>query len=157
MLAFGGVAGASATAEPGSPLWPIAKIVWGERADSKLAEQEAQRLLADAREAVAQKRSQEAVDLVAAAQKAITRITNPAMKLQLQEEAEELLAQARVLIGGGVLPSGQPGQPGATPLPGLGTPQPSPAASPDPAKTGLLPPILPSILPTVLPSLPLLG
>ncbi|GIH04631.1 hypothetical protein Rhe02_26980 [Rhizocola hellebori] len=156
LLAFGGVAGASATAEPGSPLWPIAKLVWSDKADSKVAEKEAQRLLGEARQALADNRAQVAIDLVGSAGKAIARVTTPAMKQRLQEEADEILAQA-LKLGGVTLPQpGQTGQPTIAPPPGQ-TLAPSTGASPTPSKTGLLPPILPSILPTLLPSLPLLG
>jgi hypothetical protein len=150
MLAFGGVAAASATAEPGTPLWPITKLMWSDKADSKIAEQEAQRLLNEARQALATNRPQRAAELVTSAQPLIARVTRPAMRQRLQDEAAEILAQTREGNVEGAPARGQTGQPDGT-APGEG-PTPAPGASPDPEKTGLLPPILPSPLP----SLPLL-
>ncbi len=155
LAAFGGLAGASATAEPGSALWPLAQLVWSERAESKVAEAQARELLRQAREALAQNRSQDAVQLVVRAAVAIDRIIDPAVRQQLKQEAIDLLGE--IGTAAAAPGSAKPEQPPAQQSPAQQTPAqqsvpPPPAGTPTPGRTGLLPPLLPSLLPSILPS-----
>ncbi len=149
---FGGLTAAAASAEPGSPFWPITQIVFSDKANSKLAEQEVLALLEQVRKASPQERPA----LVATAREKIARISDLTVRERLLAELEALIAAAPAPANSVLpVPSPTPSQvdgPGATPSPNTPTPTPS--------KTGgLLPPILPSLLPSLplpLPDLPLL-
>ncbi|WP_020523611.1 anti-sigma-D factor RsdA [Catelliglobosispora koreensis] len=147
---FGGLTAAAASAEPGSPFWPITQIVFSDKANSKLAEQEVLALLEQVRKASPQERPA----LVATAREKIARISDLTVRERLLAELEALIAAAPAPANSVLpVPSPTPSQvdgPGATPSPN----------TPTPSKTGgLLPPILPSLLPSLplpLPDLPLL-
>jgi hypothetical protein len=148
VLAFGGLAVASATAQPGTPLWPITRVLFGDTAKSRLAAQEAEKLLDQARAAIAAGDKVGAAKLVEAARVQIGQISDPEARTRLTGEADDLWGKILVMPlngtsaapGGGPVP-GQPGQPTPTPTSG-----------------GILPP-LPTIsvppLPTI--SLPIIG
>jgi hypothetical protein len=172
LLAGGGLAVAANHATPGSPLWPITRVMYPEQADIAAAEQ----AVAQARRAATEGRYDDARRLIARAETLISRVHDPRQAQRLRAELDAVRA---------LLPVAEPVSP-ATPTPGTPTPGTSPPAGggPAPAPTapgptpgggattapapGLpLPPILPSVgvsplplpLPTptggLLPSLPL--
>lgn len=153
-VAFGGLTAASATAGPDSPFWPITRIVFGDTADSRLAEQEAQRLLEQAKLAMAGGRPAEAAQLVGAAREKIALIADDSARQRLEAEAAAILTQVATLPEPVTSAIATPTSP-----PVAGTPPAAGTSQPTPEKTGLLPPILPSLLPSpsaLLPCLPLL-
>jgi hypothetical protein len=147
-MVFGGLTAATASAEPGSPFWPITQIMFSDKASSRVAEQEAISLLTQARQALAEDRKDTAAALITEARGKIALITDPAIRARLEAEAAAILPQVPALSSTvSPLPSNVEA-PGVTPSPGTPTPSPQ--------KSGLLPPILPSLLPSIpLPSLPL--
>lgn len=120
VVALGGVTTAAASvAGPDNPLWPITRMIFPDRADSRVAQQEAERTIDRAREAVAESRYSDADKLLNEATALIGQI-------QDQDAARTLLAEVEAVRG--LLP-GLPGVglPGAT-TPGLpGTPQRTPS------------------------------
>jgi Anti-sigma-D factor RsdA to sigma factor binding region len=138
VLVFGGLTVASANAQPGTPLWPITRIFFGDAATSRLAEQEAQRLLDQAHAAAAAGDRLRAARLVESARVQIGQITDSEARQRLTQEADALWDKIRQMpqTGG----SGGPGQTGS------GTPTPTGSTG-----GGLLP----TLLPTILPSLPI--
>jgi hypothetical protein len=138
VLAFGGLTVASANAAPGTPLWPLTRIFFGDTAKSRLTEQEATRLLDQARAAMAAGNRLKAAELVQAARVQIGQITDNEARQRLTAESDALWNQIRQMpvTGGG----------SSTGTPGGGTPTPTTSGGGG---------ILPTILPTILPSLPL--
>ncbi|HEX5598611.1 MAG TPA: hypothetical protein VFX61_21715 [Micromonosporaceae bacterium] len=171
-LAFtAGLATAAANAGPESPLWPITQLVYEERADSLLAQRDAEEALDRARTAAAEGRYTEAVRLLDEAAVLIDRILDPSVAHQLRGE---LAALRGLLPGAAPLPAATtaPSVPvappsGATPDGGAGSGSPSGAASATPAAGvtgsagptsspgGLLPGLPLPGLTSLLPSLPL--
>ncbi|MEV0274072.1 hypothetical protein AB0H43_35315 [Hamadaea sp. NPDC050747] len=162
VLLGGGLTAGAANAGPGSPLWPITKIVYGDRADSRAAAQQATALLDQATTAYADRRFADARSLTDQAATLLPKVTDAVDRQRLTTRIEQLRAAlAAVTIpetgSSPTAPSGVTHS--ATPRPsGVGpstTPAPSsPAPSPSPSQGGLLP--LPP-LPSLLPSLPILG
>jgi hypothetical protein len=151
----GAVTLAASNAAPGSPLWPITKVVYEERAESRAAAHEAERTIAQAREAAAESRYSDAARLLDEATTLVGRVRDERLAQRLLAEIEALRGLLPGLIGS-VTPSAPPGAtPTATPNPGgsapaAGTPAPDPSAS---GGSGLLPDLpLPSL---PLPDLPL--
>jgi len=146
VLAFGGLTVASAAAQPGTPLWPITRVIFGDTAKSRLAAQEAEKLLDQARAAMAAGDKIGAAKLVEAARVQIGLVSDPEARQRLNNEADTLWSQILLLP----LPNG-------TALPG-GGPLPGQSGTPTPVPTGILPP-LPTLtlppLPTI--SLPIIG
>lgn len=136
VFVFGGLTFASATAAPGTPLWPITRIIFGDTAKSRLAQQEAQHLLDQARTAAATGDRLRAGQLVEQARVQIGQITDSEARQRLTAEADALWDQIRKMPATG----GSGGQPGA------GTTTPTPTGS---TGGGLLPTLLPSILPSL--------
>ncbi|MCP2325320.1 hypothetical protein HDA40_003827 [Hamadaea flava] len=157
----GGLTAGAATAGPGSPLWPITKIVYADRA----AVQQATAYLDEAATAYADRRFADARSLTDKAAALLPKVTDAADRQRLAARIEQLRAAlaAVVIPDPGASPTAPSGVAhSATPRPsGVGpstTPAPSsPSPSPSPSQGGLLPlPPLPSLLPS-LPSLPILG
>lgn len=167
VFALGGTAALAATAQPGSPLWPITKVIYPDRADSRTAAQAAQRLLDQAATAVAEHREPDALAALTAAKAQIDLITDPGTRQRL----EARWAQLRAALS---LSQISTGTPSAAPAPGNPGTAPSPAPSHTPGGGGVVPPLpvpslplpslpvpslplpsLPVTLPSILPSLPL--
>ncbi|WP_412539240.1 hypothetical protein R8Z50_25775 [Longispora sp. K20-0274] len=74
---LGGVAAAAGDARPGSVLWPVTRIAYADRAESALAEDAADRLLAEADRALAEGRSADAARSLAAAEAQLSKIDSP--------------------------------------------------------------------------------
>jgi hypothetical protein len=153
----GGLTAGAANAGPGSPLWPITKIVYADRAGSRAAMQEATAFLDQATTAYADRRFADALDLTNKAAALLPKVTDAADRQRLTSRIERLraaLAAVTLPVPGaspsapsGVAPSPNPS--GVTPST---TPRPSTSPSPSTSQGGLLPP-----LPSILPSLPLIG
>jgi hypothetical protein len=143
VLVFGGLTVASASAQPGTPLWPLTRVIFGDTAKTRVAVSEAEKVLDQARAAMNAGDRLKAAQLVEAARVQIGQITDEGARQRLTDEADALWDQIRQmpLTAGTPLPgqSGAPGTPAPTPTTGDG---------------GILPPILPSILPTLPPLLP---
>lgn len=149
VLAFGGLTVASAAAQPGTPLWPITRVIFGDTAKTRLAEQEALKLLDQARAAISSGDKAKAAELVEAARVHIGQITDPGVKLRLTGEADALWNQI-LLLPGPIAPSALP----STPAPGQSGQPGGPTPTPTPAEGGGILPPLPSILPSLSPLLP---
>jgi len=155
VVAFlGGLVVAAGGAGPDSPLWSITQVVYGDRADSRLAERDAERTIQQARDAVAAGQPTEAEELLDQAESLIDRVTEPTVAQRLRDEVDAIRRLLSTVPG---LLNPTPG-----PTPGVGTtPTPAPGApggGPTPGRTGGgdggNPPGLP--LPSLpLPSLPL--
>ncbi|NUR69893.1 MAG: hypothetical protein HOU81_03655 [Hamadaea sp.] len=154
----GGLTAGAANAGPGSPLWPITKIVYADRA----AVQQATAFLDQATTAYADRRFDDARALTDKAAALLPKVTDAADRQRLAARIEQLraaLAAVTIPVPGsspttpsGVAPSAVPRPSGVAPST---TPSPAPASpSPSPSHGGLLP--LPP-LPSLLPSLPILG
>jgi hypothetical protein len=125
-------------ARPGSPLWPITRLLYAERASSAAAEQEAMQNIEAAQQAIDNSQYSDAQRLLDQASALVDKVRDPTVAQRLREQIAEL----RGLIPGLL--------PGATPTQGS-------TAAPTTARTtapdgGIVPT---SILPTGLPSLPL--
>jgi hypothetical protein len=155
-LAGGVVLGAN-RAGPDSPLWPVAKVLYPERAEVSTAEQTIER----ARTAAQAGNTEEADRLLDDATRLVERINDPAIAQRLRDRIDEI---RRTLLGGLGLPTG----PGAGGSPGAGTPGATPAPTAPGGPTGgstpgggglPLPtpslPVPPLPLPLPLPSVPL--
>jgi hypothetical protein len=152
---------AAGDATPNSPLWPITQLLYPDRADSRVAEDNAQHAIDAARDALNQRQYTDAEHQLDEATDQIGLIREPTV-------AQRLLGQVAALRG--MLPGASPPAPaGATPSagPSGGTSDPSGPADPggpgaNPTATtgdgGLpLPPLpVPSLPALPLPSLPLL-
>jgi hypothetical protein len=154
----GGVATAAANATPNSPLWPVARLLYPQRAD-RLSAQDA---LAQARTAIHEGRIADAQQLLARAQTLVAQVDDPVERSRLRGE----LDQVRQLLPGavGVISPGNGSAshppPSSGPGPSATTGSPPPSQLTNPGLPSLLPTgILPThILPTSLvPSLPILG
>ncbi|MEV6968479.1 hypothetical protein AB0M47_25525 [Hamadaea sp. NPDC051192] len=154
----GGLTAGAANAGPGSPLWPITKIVYADRA----AVQQVTAYLDQAATAYADGRFADARSLTDKAAALLPKVTDAADRQRLAARIEQLRAAlaAVAIPDPGASPTAPSGVAhSATPRPsGVGpstTPAPSsPSPSPSPSQGGLLP--LPP-LPSLLPSLPILG
>jgi len=154
-LVLGGTTAAAATAQPGSPLWPITQKIYPRLAQTRTAEQAATRLLDQAAAAIQDRRYSDAVIALTEAAAQINLVTDTAARERLLQRWVDLRA---ALLG--LQSTGTP-----NPVPSLATgparspaPAPTPAASRSSSGGGLplpSPPLpLPS-LPLPLPSLPL--
>jgi hypothetical protein len=158
VFALGGTAALAATAQPGSPLWPITKIIYPDRADSRTAAKAAQRLLDQAATAIAEHRYPDALAALTAARPQIDLVTDRDTRQRL-EDRWVLLRAALISLSPGT-PIAAPTPPGTAGNPGTA---PSPAPSHTYGGGGVVPPLpLPSLpLPSLpvssspLPSLPL--
>jgi hypothetical protein len=158
VVALGGVTTAAASvAGPDSPLWPITRVLFPERADSRVAQQEAEQTIDRARAAVAESRYSDAEKLLAEATAIIGRIED-------EELAQTLLAEVEAIRGllpglGVELPGGgggEPGQPQPTRPPTPADPGGGGGSEPRPTGGGGLPlPTLPPLPTPTLPGLPL--
>jgi hypothetical protein len=162
VLALAGAATVvAADARPGSPLWPLTRVLYADRASSAVAEQDAQRAIDQARDAIADRRYSDADELLDEATSRANQVHDAGV---LQRLLEQVAALRGLLPGAVAAPSTSPsaGQAGGGGSTGTGT-DPSPASSPGGIlptailPTGVLPSsILPPLpLPTTLPGLPL--
>jgi hypothetical protein len=158
----GGLTIAASDADPGSPLWPITRLVYDDRADSRVAEQDARRAIASARQAIADARYTDAGRHLDEATVLIERIQEGIVARSLRDEVAALR---------GLLPADVPGPDRSPSAPAGGAPSPvappgvapgqsgGPGADPTPTAGDLLPGLpLPSLpLPPLppLPSLPI--
>jgi hypothetical protein len=148
-----GAAGVAASqAGPGSPLWPITRMLYGDRATSRQAQHDAEDKISQARRAVAQHRYADANHLLNDASTLITQVRDEPTARHLRDEVAAVRRELAEALGSVT----HTGQPAATK-----TPRPDASASSSPG--GLLPPLpslpLPSVslpsLPVPLPSLPI--
>jgi hypothetical protein len=118
IVAGGGLTVAAASgAGPDSPLWPITRVVFPERADVAAAEH----AIDQAREAVVQGRIADARRLIDEADKLIAKVRSPQDAKRLRTELDEVRRQLDVTVRNGTLPP----PPDVTPAPGLsGSPAP---------------------------------
>jgi hypothetical protein len=177
LLAGAGLVVGAGDATPGSPLWPITRVVYPQRADTAAAEH----AIARARRAAEQGRYGDAQRLIAEAETLVARVSDPAQARRLRAELDAVraLMPAATPVPGTPRPGGDtpspggtgpavPPEPSAGPAPGPTTAGPGPGKPPAPGLP--LPPILPSVgvpppplplptpsLPLPLPSLPILG
>jgi hypothetical protein len=162
VVALGGVTTAAASvAGPDSPLWPVTRALFPERADSRVAQQQAEQTIEQAREAVEQSRYSDAEKLLDEATAIIGRIGDTDLARTLLAEVEAIRGLLPGLGGPGSGPSSGPsGGPGSGPG---GVPQPTPSptragagggSEPGTGGGGLPLPTLPD-LPLPTPSLPL--
>lgn len=123
---LGGVTVAAADAGPGSPLWPVTRAVYGERASSRQAAIDAERAIERARDAAQHGRPGDARRHLEEAEREAERVRQPGEAERLRDEADEIRKK---------LPSGQPdGKPSTHP--GHGS-EPTPTPSPqDPPSSG---------------------
>jgi hypothetical protein len=159
VVALGGVTTAAASvAGPDNPLWPITRVLFPERADSRVAQQEAEQTIDRAREAVAESRYSDAEKLLDEATALIGRVEDEDVARTLLAEVEAI----RGLLPGLDLPGGGPvgggGQPQPTPSPTSGGGPGGGGGGSEPRPTGggggLPLPTLPK-LPLPTPTLPL--
>jgi hypothetical protein len=165
VVALGGVTTAAAgVAGPESPLWPVTRVLFPERADSRVAQQEAEQTIDRAREAVAESRYSDADKLLDEATAIIGRIEDENLARTLLAEVEAirglLPGLGTQLPGGGG--GGDPGQPQPTGPPTRGGPgggdggsEPRPTGAGGGGGGGLPLPTLPPLPTPTLPSLPL--
>ena len=152
VVALAGVATVLAgDARPGSPLWPITRLIYTDRATSVVAEQDAQRAIDAARQAIAAAQYADAQKLLEQATARTGEVRDPTVAQRLLDE----IAALQGLLPGGLLPgsSQAPGgggtggtDPGSGGGAGGGT---GGGSAPTTAPGGILPSILPTgILPT---------
>ncbi|WP_144118563.1 hypothetical protein [Catellatospora sichuanensis] len=163
----GGVVVGAGAGRPGTPLWPVTQLVYTERADSRVAAQETEELLARADRALREQRHGDAEQLLRQAWDQLGQVREKSDHQRLRTELMRLLAAFAGVTAPPSTPSAPP-TPGNLPRPAGGTTAPTPAPteapapSPTPGAGGLLPslpPLLPDllpILPSLLPDLPLL-
>jgi hypothetical protein len=156
VLLTAGVTVAAGDAGPGSPLWPITTIVYGERADSLIAQQDTERGIQQARDAIAEARYTEAGQLLDAATARAADVRDQSVVRRLLDQ----IAAVRGLLPGGIglLPTAAPtAPPSAQPTaPGQTAPTPAPTSAPSSGGGLPLPLPLPSLPVIPLPTLPVL-
>ncbi|MEV0455112.1 hypothetical protein [Catellatospora methionotrophica] len=159
----GGLVVGAGAGQPGTPLWPVTRLVYAERADSRVAAREVEQLLAQADRALREQRRADAEQLLRQAWDRLGQVREKSDHERLRAELMRLLTAFATGTAPTAAPTAKP-LPGVTPRPATGTaaPSPAPATTPSPGSTpdsgGLLP-LLPSllpILPSLLPDLPLL-
>lgn len=170
---IGGLALASANATPGSPLWPISKVMNPQRADRL----DAENALTQARRAIDERHLAQARTALDQAAELISRVRDPRQAAQLRTELDQLRQLLAAATAGLPLPTpGASGVPAPSSAPGhAGQPTgggggtggtgtllppllPPPGTNSSGSGGGLLPttlPPLPSLLPSLLPTLPL--
>lgn len=163
----GGVVVGAGAGRPGTPLWPVTRLVYTERADSRVAAQHVEELLTQADRHLRERRHADAEKLLRQAWDRLGQVRERSDHERLRAELMRLLTAFAAATSPTQAPSAQP-RPGNSPRPAASTtaPTPGPAGTPAPGATpgtgGLLPglpPLLPSllpILPSLLPDLPLL-
>ncbi|HEX6970182.1 MAG TPA: hypothetical protein VF174_15410 [Micromonosporaceae bacterium] len=131
LVALGGMLTAAAgSAGPDSPLWPITRLVYEERAESRLAQRDARVIIERARQAVAEGRYTDAEHLLDDAAELIGRVRDP-------QTADRLLAEVAVVRR--LLPGNSTGSPGMH-TPGSDTSPPAPpTAAPSTPAAGATP------------------
>lgn len=123
ILACGGTAIAAAHAGPGSPLWPITQLLYGDEAESRIAVEAAGQVVADARVAAEQGRFGDAARLLDDATALLPKIHEP-------EHVQRLRAQldaVRALLPPGPVPT-EPAVSPAAPTPGSPRPPTAPSS-----------------------------
>jgi hypothetical protein len=88
----GGLVPAAAGGGPGSPLWPVTRVVFADRADSRLAEGDVRDAMARARDAVEQRRYSDAERLLGEAAGHANRVDDPALAGRLRGQIAVQLA-----------------------------------------------------------------
>ncbi len=121
---FGGIAVAAANAQPGSPLWPVTKVVYNDRATATENLVDAQRALDNAEQAADDGRVGDALRYLNQAEDLAGNVRSSPDADELRKRANAVRAQ---------LPAGGSGSPAASPatLPGTNSPEPSPSTDPD--------------------------
>jgi hypothetical protein len=152
LIAFGGVTAAAEHAGPGSPLWPITRLVYGDAAESRTAAQDVTDAVAEARVAIGNGEFDRAARLLAHAATRADRIDDPKVAAELRTR----IATVRGLIPTAANPlAATPPAPGAAPsaeqpaAPTTDTHPPAAGEVPDPTEPPALLPPLPAT-----PSLP---
>jgi hypothetical protein len=153
-VALAGLSVAANHAGPGSPLWPITKVMYPQQADIRAAE----RAIALARTAAAAGRPDDARRLLDDAAAHIARVGDPQVAQRLGAEIDAIRSSLPAAVSGGSsTPAGPPpsASPGPAPAPAA-TPGPSGGAQPGgkPAPSGP-PPVLPGLPSIDPPELPL--
>ena len=90
VIVCGGVTVAAANARPDSPLWPVTRFVYGNLADSRVALDDADRAVADARTAATAGRFPEAARLLASADRLADKVTEPQAAQRLRRDIAEV-------------------------------------------------------------------
>ncbi|HEY2670660.1 MAG TPA: anti-sigma-D factor RsdA [Rugosimonospora sp.] len=149
----GGVSVAAAGAQPSDPLWPVVKIVHPGVADMRAA----QDAIDKARDAVDDRRYDDARELIDKAAALVAKVHDPQQAQRLRDELDEVRGMLAAAVPSTGPTPRSPRNSTPTPSPtvstgaGPGGASPSPSTSPSTGH-GLLPPLLPS-LPPLLPSL----
>jgi hypothetical protein len=123
----GGAVIAASDAGPGSPLWPITKLVYDAHANAKVAERDAQRAISAARDAITYGRYADAERHLNDATVLIGRITDGGVADRLRGEVEALRQ---------LLPAALPGADPAPSAPAGGAPSPGGPPGAGPGQTG---------------------
>jgi hypothetical protein len=115
VIAFaGGVTIAAGGAGPDSPLWPITRLIYTDRAESRQAQQDAEQAISRAREAINQGRYTDAEKQLVEAKALVGQVHDPQVAQRLLEE----IAAVTGLLPGGLL--NQPSHPAGAPSPNSG-------------------------------------
>ncbi|MPZ26625.1 MAG: hypothetical protein GEV12_09245 [Micromonosporaceae bacterium] len=134
---------AAAGAGPDSPLWPVTRLVFPERAEARMAQLAVEEVVARARQAAVERRYADAGRLLGEAEQLVAQVPAATDRQRLLAE----VAQVRALLPAGEPPAGElppagerllpvpePGIDPAVPeLPPAGGPAPDPGTVPDPA------------------------
>lgn len=140
VMTMSGLLTAAADAGPNSPLWPITRVFYQDRAESRQAQQEVEGLIAQARTVAAEGRRDDALRLLDEAEARVPAVHEPAVARRLLAEVDEIRRRlVDPLTTGSDTPSGpgdapgpgnssapgapSPGSPGGQP-PGVGSPTP---------------------------------
>jgi hypothetical protein len=128
-------------ARPGSPLWPITRVLYADWASAAVAEQDAAWNIEEARQAITEARYADAHRLLDEATALVDKVADPSVAQRLREE----IAALRGLI------PGAPAPPTSAPPGGTAAPTTAPGILPTGIlPTGLLPPLPTGLLPTSL-------
>lgn len=156
----GGVTVAAGSAGPGSALFGVTRLVYAERADSRVAARIVADLLSRAATMIEQRRYADAAALLEQAMAKLPEVRERGDHERLRAELARLLDL--IAAAAAAAPAPAPSAAPIPPSPGTATPAPRPSGTVRPSPTagsgGLLPglPPLPPILPSLLPDLPLL-
>lgn len=136
---MGSVAAAGA-AEPGSPLWPITKVVYSDRAESLEAREDALSLLREAKQAADHNRPEEAQRLLNTALEQADRVDGKKDKDKIEDQADEVRAELAAITE--PTPTTTPAPPAQSPEPSSSpaAPPPNPAPTPEPTSPAEPPP-----------------
>jgi hypothetical protein len=100
VVGVGGTVAAASGARPGSPLWPITRVIYPDRANSVVAEQDAREAIDQAQKAIDAENYEDAQRLLDQATDRVDEVSDPAVAQVLRDEIAAVRGLLTGLLGG---------------------------------------------------------